>query len=274
MTHAYNCTQHDSTGYSPYFLMYGRHPGLPLDLVFGRTSSGGSSEYSDYVQDLQDCLKFAYAQANESSRQAKQQQKKHYDRQVKSHTFEPGDRVLFKVCAVEGRQKLGDRWKSKPYVVLKEQPGVPVYVIWSEDGMKEKVVHGNLLTQCMFFPMNTEQFVDETQKRNESANASESETEEGTSEKENGEDDNVRAQFEEMRQQDELEQLTVEKADSTSPAELEIVQKNPPRNRRPPKRLSFQLRAVEHEESTQQKIDRGRKIWQRAKARLSADSRG
>ena len=34
LVHAYNATKHDSTDFSPYFLMFGQHPRLAMDAFF------------------------------------------------------------------------------------------------------------------------------------------------------------------------------------------------------------------------------------------------
>ncbi len=52
LVHAYNCRKSDVTGFSPYELMFGRQPRLPIDLVFGLPMDGQSGSHSKYVQGL------------------------------------------------------------------------------------------------------------------------------------------------------------------------------------------------------------------------------
>ena len=56
MTHAYNCTNNASANFIPCFLMFGKHPRLPIDVAFGlhRTSNNVAFRKSRYVGKTQE----------------------------------------------------------------------------------------------------------------------------------------------------------------------------------------------------------------------------
>ena len=148
MTHAYNCTKHASTTYSPYFLMFGRHPRLPIDVEFGlpKHNCGDNSSKSRYVQKLRRRLNYAYKKASKYSDQQTQKYKCSYDKSIKGPQLQEKDLVLVKVVAHKGRHKLQDKWEPGEYVVI-EQPiaGIPVYKVQPVNGCNIRTLHRNLL---------------------------------------------------------------------------------------------------------------------------------
>lgn len=76
-------------------------------------------------------------------------------------TLKEGDRVLVRNICLRGKHKLGDRWESDVYVVLKQSEGIPVYVVRPETGEgPQRTLHRDLLLPCGFLPMT--QVEDET----------------------------------------------------------------------------------------------------------------
>ena len=59
MTHAYNCTSNSATGFSPYYLMFGQKPRLPIDLMF-EWHANGSNKIEKFVQNWHRALHEAY----------------------------------------------------------------------------------------------------------------------------------------------------------------------------------------------------------------------
>jgi hypothetical protein len=91
---AYNAACHDSTGYSPYFLVYAREYRTPFDLTIEAPEAQPKNEW-DYVDALQNRLQSAFVEVNKHLKATTQRMKKRYDGRVKCIQFQPGDFVWY-----------------------------------------------------------------------------------------------------------------------------------------------------------------------------------
>ena len=67
LTHAYNATICHATGFSPFFLMYGRIPILPIDVEFDvMLPDITHASHQNYGEKLKAQLKWAYKVAKEN----------------------------------------------------------------------------------------------------------------------------------------------------------------------------------------------------------------
>ena len=82
-THAYNAAVHESTGFSPFYLMFGRHPRVAIDAFLGIRSSEERKSHQDYVDKLKDRLADAYQDASEEARLKGKKYKRYYDQDVR-----------------------------------------------------------------------------------------------------------------------------------------------------------------------------------------------
>ena len=147
MCHAYNSTQHAVTGYSPHYLMFGRHPRIPLDYQMGIDRDNLSEPLrSKFVSKLNERLQFAYEKAELLAQQEAQRQKRLYDKSSRDFILSPGDLVLVRIVKWTTRHKIQDKWEDEEYVVVSQpDPEIPVYKVQPVDGGKVRTLHRNLL---------------------------------------------------------------------------------------------------------------------------------
>ena len=149
LCHAYNCTVTKVTGYSPYFLMFGRQPRIPVDEVFNVTfPKTNRSTMKQYVQTLQRCLDWAFEIAKEHIEKEVGRRKLYYDRKVHCMDIIPGDIVLVRQKVFGTQHKIEHRWELPVYKVLEQCGDSPLYKvqkIGGTEGNDLRVLHRNML---------------------------------------------------------------------------------------------------------------------------------
>ena len=136
LVYAYNSTVHASTGYTPYFLMFGRNPILPIDHLLGNTESEAAATVDEYLQKHKKRLTEAMEMAKQNLDKAAEQRREQYNQNTSEKPVSVGTRVLTR-NRVQGRNKIQDVWDSTPYEVI-ATPGNNVYTIQLADGSGPK----------------------------------------------------------------------------------------------------------------------------------------
>ena len=148
---AYRTSIHETTGFTPYFLMFGREARVPADIAYGTTPDDDDLQRShvDFVAKHQDRLRLAFQMVREHLGVAAERRKAAYDLRTRPRTFKRG---TFVWCYIPRRRRnLSHKWQSfydGPFLIVRELGEVNVEIQRSARSRKS-VVHIDKLKPCL-----------------------------------------------------------------------------------------------------------------------------
>ena len=144
---AYRSSVQETTGYTPFMLMFGREMRVPVDVMFGLPPSATPNR-DDFVEGIRFTLNNVYDRVRDNIGSAQKRQKELYDRRSHGTAYKEGDRVWLYVPAIPKGScpKFHRPWMG-PFKVEKRISDV-TYRIKNEQTGKVKVVHFDRLKIC------------------------------------------------------------------------------------------------------------------------------
>ena len=115
---AYNGTRSAVTGYSPYYLLFGRKNRMPVDCLFPTLcESPHRTKMEVSVATMQKRLKEPFEVARCLTYEEATKQRRYYDRRAGAVTLQPGDIVMVRSDGFVGKRKVKDRWEDRGFIV-------------------------------------------------------------------------------------------------------------------------------------------------------------
>ena len=149
---AYRTAVHSSTLETPFYLMHGRDPVLPLDTLLAMQRRS-DCEPNDYKSRITLKLRDAFHLAYNNMHVAQAAQKLQYDKKSKLQKFSVGDKVYMTTVVVQPHQsrKFTPKWQG-PFRITRKISDLLYEVNMGKIG-KEQIVHVNRLKPCVEFKM-------------------------------------------------------------------------------------------------------------------------
>ena len=145
---AYNSTVHESTQTSPFYIMFGRKPRIPMDLMMRlpRFTEKGPIDVKNFATKREQELKASFELCAKNIDKRKERSMRNFDSKLGKPTlnFKPADRILLRKHST--KNKIDDRFQAEIYEVVHKRDTTPVYIVKGlESGMVKSIHRDNII---------------------------------------------------------------------------------------------------------------------------------